>query len=785
MPFEKSNRFHPMNHIEPLESRIAPAVFASFPDVDGDLVTVTISQGEPSSAAGPGDANIVLSPTGPFGGLGACRLLRIDLLGNQVFNGAKITVTAEPQDLDGDGVLDGDGLVNVGFINASGGGGIDLGAVLIEGDLGKIVAGDADLATPAVKSLSVRSLGLFGTTTGAPNLLSDFTGKLGALKVKTDVAGARLVADEIGPITIGGSVRQTTIDSDGPMGMVKIGGDWFGADFTGGGDLSATSLAGLAIGGSWVGGRVGGNIGISGDAGPIKIGGDIIGDGLDSGLPGSFPSLTGNIFINGTLASLKVGGSVDGSGFENSAQVATDGDVGPVKIGGALLGGGFRTLGKLASFTLGGSTNTSIHSTGDMGPVKIGGSVDGRFGDFNGVIESKGAIAGVTIGGSLIGGAGARSGQISAGARIGPVVIGGDVVGGEQESGYIHSTNGGKIASVRIGGSLRGGFFGAFDTGKIFTTGNIGPVIIGRDVIGTGDFSGMIDGANIASVSIGGSLIGDDNDESGIILSRGSLGPVKIDGDVLGGSARGASVSYTGYIEGDRIKSIFIGGSIVSGSDNDFAGITLDGSGSIRANVDIGSITVKGNLTGNLTEDESNVVISARGQPGLSATAKTDLTIGKITIGGSMTQAKILAGYSGFLVPLNADAQIGAVVISGDMVSSSILAGVSDTDGIIGDANDAKPSGAGVKDNADNLGAVSKIGRVIIKGSALGTAPLNDAALFGIEAQQIRTIKLGGAKVALKAGASNDLFDNRHPLGPTLGTNPVAESFDFHAFEVA
>src|SRR5436190_18683948 len=123
-------------NIEPLETRIAPAVFAAFSDVDGDLVTVSISKGTPPSAINPGDADIVISPIRVVGGEAASQLLRIDLKGNPVFKGANITVTATPQDFDGDGVLDGDGLVNVGFIDASGGGGIDLDAVKIEGDLG-------------------------------------------------------------------------------------------------------------------------------------------------------------------------------------------------------------------------------------------------------------------------------------------------------------------------------------------------------------------------------------------------------------------------------------------------------------------------------------------------------------------------------------------------------------------------------------------------------------------------------------------------------------------------
>lgn len=107
--------------IEPLEPRIAPASIFTYTDVDGDLVTVTISKGT------TGDANFVRVGAGPFET--SQQLQTIDLLGHHVFDGANITVAATPQDLNGDGVMHGDGLANVGFIDASGGGGIDLGTV--------------------------------------------------------------------------------------------------------------------------------------------------------------------------------------------------------------------------------------------------------------------------------------------------------------------------------------------------------------------------------------------------------------------------------------------------------------------------------------------------------------------------------------------------------------------------------------------------------------------------------------------------------------------------------
>src|SRR5262249_4304912 len=176
----------------PLERRDAPATFVSptkltYQDIDGDNVTVTLSK--PLLTAGnlnsvfTFDIPSVLNQTKQ-------QLQTIDLTSfSAAAAGTSITVTATHSAITG-----GDGQVNVGFINATG---IDLGPVNIAGDLGRILAGDGDPAVPALKSLSVRSLGRFGTDTQAPggNLRSNINGALGALMVKTDVVGARVIAD--------------------------------------------------------------------------------------------------------------------------------------------------------------------------------------------------------------------------------------------------------------------------------------------------------------------------------------------------------------------------------------------------------------------------------------------------------------------------------------------------------------------------------------------------------------------------------------------------------------
>ncbi len=651
---------------EPLEARIAPAILFTYTDVDGDLVTVKISKGNPGDAIFTHPAVV-----GTFGD----QLQKIDLAGNQVFKGATITVTAKPQDVFGNGQIRGDGLATIGFIDASGGGGIDLGAVTIRGDLGKIKAGDATLTTPGLAALNVSSLGRFGTDTGAPDTSSGIVGKLSVVTVLTDLLGS-VLTNELGAVKVLGTMRGF-LSSDAMIGMVKVGGDFRGFLSTSG----PGKIAGLNVGGSFI---------------------------------------SDSVFF-GTLTA--------------------GGDMGLIKIAG--------------DFRAGGSGS--------------------------GVMQIQGKLAGLKIGGSYLGGSGANSGSISTVGDMGLVEIHGDVRGNAQASTLIRSS--GKLAGVKIGGSLVGGGDGS---AQITSTGDMGPVKIGGDLRGgNSDVTAKIgSGGKIASITIGGSMIGGGGDFSGYITSIGDLGAVKITGDLRGGTPLNGgnpSLDGSGYIEAARIASVFIGGSIVTGLDFNAADAPTKNA-SIRVTDDIGSLTVKGGLVGNSVSDDVEVIISARGQRGLGATAKTDLAIGKISIGGGVSYARILAGYDVELAGKNADAQIGAVSIGGDVLSLNLIAGVQTGGDVFGNANDSKITGAGVKDNADNLGAISRIASIVIKGGAAGSLPANDAAVFGIEAQHLVAIKIGGATVQLRAGAGNDFLNTAAPLGPTL--TPGGDGFDFHAFEV-
>jgi hypothetical protein len=231
---------------------------------------------------------------------------------------------------------------------------------------------------------------------------------------------------------------------------------------------------------------------------------------------------------------------------------------------------------------------------------------------------------------------------------------------------------------------------------------------------------------------------------------------VRIGHDLIGGSISGTATNLnaSGFIGATgRIASVTIGGSIISGIDTSTNGELLNNA-TIRAGDDIGFLTVTGSLIGNSNPDgDSPVIISARGKHTVVAGATSDLAIGRVTIGGRVEFAKILAGYDTGLAPKNTDAQIGAVTIGGDWIASSIVAGVVDGGNGFGNSLDAKITGG-----TDTPGIVSKIGSITIGGLALGTPnSLNSSDSFGFVAQQIGSSKIGGFGIPLAAGVANDL----------------------------
>jgi hypothetical protein len=326
-------------HLEELESRTTPAVLSSpttlvYTDVDGDRVAVQVSKG-----------TLDLSDF-QFAAQGKGEQLRQINLGVE-FAGGNLNV----------GVLwkVGDGLANVGYINAAG---VDLGEVRVQGDLGRINAGDFDYTTPGLGLLRVNSLGKSGLATQPPggSLDSYITGSVGKVAVLTDVVaasvnalgdfefgpnGAVYIGGKIGEVAIGGSLLGGTqafsgyLSSDGGFDSIKIGGDVRGGDgFSSGRIVSQGTIGVVWIGGALVGGAGSGGGGIAsfapGDStAPTTI---FIGGSMTAGTGFS----TAKISVN-NLKSLTVLGSIRASSASDSGRIEAN-RIGAILVGGNLEG---------------------------------------------------------------------------------------------------------------------------------------------------------------------------------------------------------------------------------------------------------------------------------------------------------------------------------------------------------------------------------------------------------------------------------------------------------------
>lgn len=193
---------------------------ARFTDVDGDAVTVKITIGKLEQS------NFIVS------NLGFAQLDLTDFGTDGLsFTGSRVSITAKRT------VAGGDGLINLGYLNATG---LDLTSVTINGDLGRINAGDADPATPALTSLSVYSMGMFDEVTQAtlpsPSLDSTINGLVKSLKVRGDMrdiswtvtGGASADVDRI---SIGGNIVGSTFTLDGALRYLLVSGNIVESDF--------------------------------------------------------------------------------------------------------------------------------------------------------------------------------------------------------------------------------------------------------------------------------------------------------------------------------------------------------------------------------------------------------------------------------------------------------------------------------------------------------------------------------------------------------------------------
>lgn len=551
-----------------LDDRILPAATLHYTDVDGDVVTVRTSAGTDSdlSFAARFDVNH--------------HQLQTLLLSLNAFQGTSVSVTATP------GPAGGDGLVNIGHIDATG---INLGAVTVHGDLGRIDAGTGGANAVAVRSLTAVSMGRFGITTQdvSPSLFSNLHGALGKMNVHGDLDAVTLDITgpngQAGAIHVGGSLigggLTGAIRTAGKMGPVLIGGDVVGGGFNFNGTDIPTGviacggkLVGLTIGGSLIGSSFDGSgqVNLAGDAGPIRVGGDLVGgDGVYSG----------SIYDNGagTVASVFIAGSLaPGPSLGASGGVDMSNDtVGAVTIGGNLRS--YINLTRSASVVVHGFVGESKitdYITGNtLGDVRIGGSLTGEI--------TAVRIGSLTVGGSV-------QGRIWASDSIGRLVIRGSLVNssvGVYGPKVPDGTPCVGIGSLTVFGRVeQSQILAGFDPSKIFGNGDvqIGAVTVRGDWIASDLAAGIYPGSK--------SLIFGDADDQKVTgggqtdhpNSHSRIGPIVIQGQLLGTPGN----ATTNGIEAEELVSLSVGGTAIHlkpGRSNDTIAIPLGEAGDVVA----------------------------------------------------------------------------------------------------------------------------------------------------------------------------------------------------------
>lgn len=733
--------------LETLEDRIAPAS-ATFVDADGDVITVMTSKGTAQ--------NIMDVVTGGANS----EIENIALKDNNVFKGSSLKVYVSSK------ASGGDGLANVWKVDATG---IDLSSIEVNGDLAKVLAGDGNYANGSVKTIKVQSVGLNGgaadkawllkgyTTTfasaGSVNGASliwdnpDANGKLtitslsiggsliggatddsGVVVVKTGAGGTA----EIKTLNVGGGLTATNYHRSGSVlvgdtampdtyfgkiGKATIGGSLtgFAAKMYSGTLYTSTSLGETAIGGSLIGGGEASGSIFSYNAinGPVKIG------GLLDGGAGNY---SGAVFANYKIGSVEIGGSVDGGAGSYSGSVtSTLGSVGNVKIGSFLSGSNGFHAG-------------AIYGKTGVGNVWIGGSVFGGSNDYAGSIATQTmngdtyAIGDVTIMGDLTGGSDFTTGQITA-HNAGNIFISGKLdAGSVAGSGSIILTN--AFKSLYIGGDIEGGntnFAGsvrALGDGAKIDSVTIGGSLLGNDGLWSGGID--IDGA-VTTFSIGGHVLGGQGTSSAAIDVDGAVSKLTIGGNIVGSATMGTDSAYVQLAD---VMNAAIGGSITGGANTNSGSVDL-GSGN--------SLVIGGGVTGGSASSAGTVVFGTFKTLSVGTGHETGVSI----YGGDATGTGYIAGS------VSGSAKLAGSIVGGSGGTTGFLQLIFAKDVTIGGNIQG---GAGV-DSGYFFSNGSVTGKLIVGGSVYGSDDVSNTGY--IKVSSAKSIEVKGSLIGGDATMAN------------------------------
>jgi hypothetical protein len=219
----------------------------------------------------------------------------------------------------------------------------------------------------------------------------------------------------------------------------------------------------------------------------------------------------------------------------------------------------------------------------------------------------------------------------------------------------------------------------------------------------------------------------------------------------------------------ERIVSLTVGGNIEAGSGSHSGTVGAESAGTISivgnliGGPAVGGIFVEKVLTkltlGGTDGTNGPAIIVAGGPPAGGVAIK------KISATGSISGARILAGYDSNLALVNPNARIGKITVGEDLITTDIVAGIDGVNGVFGDLDDR------VATNDPKPAYLSSIKSIIVGGIAAGTNGGTDQ--FGILAERISFVQIGGIPLPLGKKTIDDL-----PLG-TFGDYRLREIVAF------
>lgn len=647
--------------IEPLEARIAPAFVLHFLDADGDVVKVAVSAGEMA------DADLVFDASGT-------QLQKLGL-NDPSFIDANVSISAKPR------VPGADGRADLGWLEMKFAPGEtrapSLGSVRIDGDLGKVTVGSVrvieteayrdrlvpDLG-PGIQVLNIGSIGLLGTTTGAPDLLTEIQGDVGRLSVSGDFQDAQFqISGKLDRLSIGGDLIGSEAGFSGSIltgreiVRARVEGDLEG----GAGSRSGAIFSGENFGGLWVKGSLRGGTGaqsghmdaLRGDIGFVRVDGALVGRGLESGAVGSV--LFRAVVDGGGGAALS-----DGGYFQRDLEEPPT-NVGSVMIGGNIRGAGILSPGTMQSVQVSGSLfGARILSNGPGQEITIRGR-------FEASEITSGSLDRLAIGGDVLGREGVGEATISIFGSLRHLFIGGDFRTASATVVSSLTTTGGLTETLKIRGDVDGALIQIGD----LENGMIGGDLRGGSSRGAGSFTAN----TVGSLTVAGSMIAGTAPLTGHVVFGEIRELLWIGGDLQGQESFRATISGLSEF-GATPKMISIGGSVRYG-DLLFESFTR-----------VGEIVVHGDwLAGNLA-----IGIGA-GADALFGTAddsylQNDPTtilplLGRLTIGGRILGTAASTDSFGILA-----GRIGELIIAGE--KRTLTPGAGNDDFSLGSTGDLR-----------------------------------------------------------------------------------------------